>query len=91
MIKYEIDDAQTGETAVHYDSALGYDTTLCGVAMEVDVNAASSEPRQTNRRVTCDQCIANYSHTSNLSYKTEDKPVLIDYYVYMGNIGRYGS
>ena len=37
------------------------------------------------------QCNANYSHTTNLSYKAEDKPVLIDYYVYMGNIGRYGS
>lgn len=37
------------------------------------------------------QCNANYGHTVNLSYKSEGKPVLICYDVYMGNIERYGS
>jgi hypothetical protein len=76
MLKYEIDDAETGETVIHYDGADGYDMTLCGFPLEVDIHAAANEPRQTQKRVSCQRCLAIVRHVrgTTRNARTEQEP-----------------
>jgi DNA-directed RNA polymerase subunit RPC12/RpoP len=57
--------AETGEAVVHYEGAF-YDCALCGDALEMDDHAAISEPVETTKRVTCENCIAIVRHVRGI-------------------------
>jgi len=61
MRRFKMTHAETGETRVHYEGAVG-DFTLCGDALEVDEHSASHPPEETSKRVDCENCLAIVRH-----------------------------
>lgn len=61
MRRYEMTHAETGETVIHYEGPFS-DFALCGDALERDMHAGESEPVETARRATCENCLAVVRH-----------------------------
>jgi hypothetical protein len=72
MIKLEVVHIETGEREVHYDAAEGIDYTLCGDTLD----ECAEEPKLTNRRVTCQRCIAIVRHVRGTALRIDEKRAL---------------